>query len=597
MTDKSEPRLHGTYAEFDSVEPLLAACRRVRDAGYVKTDAFTPFPVHGIEKALGIKATVLPWIALCAGLTGTTIAVSMQIWMNSINYPYIISGKPFISMPAFIPVSFELTVLLAAFGAFFGMLALNRLPQFSNPVFTDPRFDRATDDRFFLLVEATDPKYDKVGIAKLFGDFGSSHVSDIYHDTSSAQIPKPFFIAFGLLLLVSTLPPLIIARMRVTNSDSPRYHVFYEMDFSPAKDSQVTSTLFADGRSMRPDVPGTVAVGQFDEAIDFYTGIDMDKLTQLDAPRASRLVRALLDGPGPQEGADSEEGPAPQDGPASLEGDVPAVAEETSKDSPVAEEASEPADEPVAPASEPADVTVEPADAPVEPVDEAGDEPAKSVDEPAKPVDEVATEPAMKKLVEDVSSVDASAASPASAGTGAVAAPAAVVDTTPWLKENPLPLTAAVIARGRERFEIYCAVCHGNDGRGNGLVNRRAQKLLSSAWVQPSSLHQDTLYAIPDADGKIPYADGKLFNTITNGIRKMPGYASQIPTRDRWAIVAYVRALQASQNATLEDLPADKRTEVKKLQDEVTKRLAELAELERKKAEAATAAAAAKKSL
>ncbi len=573
MTDKSEPQLHGTYAEFDSVGPLLAACRRVRDAGYVKTDAFTPFPVHGIEKALGIKATVLPWIALCAGLTGTTIAVSMQIWMNSINYPYIISGKPFISMPAFIPVSFELTVLLAAFGAFFGMLALNRLPQFSNPVFTDPRFDRATDDRFFLLVEASDPKYDKAGIAKLFGDFGSSHVSDIYHDTSSAHIPKPFFIALGLLLLVSTLPPLIIARMRVTNSDSPRYHVFYEMDFSPAKDSQVTSTLFADGRSMRPDVPGTVAVGQFDEAIDFYTGIDMDKLTQLDAPRASRLVRALLDGPGPQEGADSQEGPSSQESPSSLEGDVPAAAEEGTKDSPATDEASEPAVEPaVAPASGPADVPVEP------------------VGEPVKSVDEVATEPAMEKLVEDVSSVDVSAASPASRGTGAPTAPAAVVDTTPWLRENPLPLTAAVIARGRERFEIYCAVCHGNDGRGNGLVNRRAQKLLSSAWVQPSSIHQDTLYASL-------YADGKLFNTITNGIRKMPGYASQIPTRDRWAIVAYVRALQASQNATLEDLPADKRTEVKKLQDEATKRLAEQAEQERKKAEAAAAATAAKKSL
>ena len=162
MTDKPEPRLHGTYVEFDSVDRLIPACRRIRDAGYTKTDAYTPFPVHGIDKALGIKSTVLPWISLGCGLTGTMIALSMQIWMNSLNYPYIISGKPYISLPAFIPVTFELTVLLASFGAFFGMLALNKLPRFSNPVFTDPRFDRATDDRFFLFVDATDARYDAV---------------------------------------------------------------------------------------------------------------------------------------------------------------------------------------------------------------------------------------------------------------------------------------------------------------------------------------------------------------------------------------------------------------------------------------------------
>ncbi len=133
---------------------------------------------------------------------------------------------------------------------------------------------------------------------------------------------------------------------------------------------------------------------------------------------------------------------------------------------------------------------------------------------------------------------------------------------------------------GKQKFEIYCAVCHGNDGGGNGLVNRRAQRILATAWVQPSSMHQDTLYAEQ-------YPDGKLFNTITNGIRKMPGYQSQISTHDRWAIVAYVRALQTSQNAKLDDLPADKRNEVKRQQGEVQKRLAEQAEAEKKRAEEA----------
>ena len=145
------------------MDTLLAASRRIRDAGYKKIDAFTPFPVHGIDEALGIKPTVLPWIALAGGLTGTFTALAMQIYMNSIDYRYIISGKPFLSLPAFIPVAFELTILFASFGAFFGMLALNGLPRFSNPLFTDPRFDRATDDRFFLYIDAKDERFDAVG--------------------------------------------------------------------------------------------------------------------------------------------------------------------------------------------------------------------------------------------------------------------------------------------------------------------------------------------------------------------------------------------------------------------------------------------------
>ena len=108
MSENQEKKVHGIVAEYESVDSLLDACRRVRDAGYKKTDAYTPFPVHGIDKALGIKPTHLPWIVLVCGLTGTATALLMQIWMNAIDYPYIISGKPFISLPAFIPVAFEL---------------------------------------------------------------------------------------------------------------------------------------------------------------------------------------------------------------------------------------------------------------------------------------------------------------------------------------------------------------------------------------------------------------------------------------------------------------------------------------------------------
>lgn len=522
MTDKSNKKLHGVYAEFDAVDPLLAACRRVRDAGYVKTDAFTPFPVHGIDKALGIKPTALPWIALACGLTGTTIGVFMQVFMNTFDYPYIISGKPFFSMPAFIPVSFELTILLASFGAFFGMLALNGLPKFSNPIFTDPGFDRATDDKFFLFIDSADPRFNHKGVAKLLADAGGANLVDVYEDDTSTQSPKWLWIVLGSVIFLSMIPLLLAARMRVTNSSSPRFHVFFDMDFSPAKDAQMTTSLFADGRSMRPDVPGTVAVGQFDEDLDFYSGIDMDELARRDSGRAGRLVRAMLYPDDPQE---------------------PVADAEATTEQPVVDA--------VPAADQPTDAAAE-----VQPA-----EPAPAAASPAAEAPASETSP--------------SEANPAA--EPAPAAAAAVEDTTPWLRKNPLELSVEVVERGRAQFDIYCATCHGNDGRGNGLVNRRAQRILATAWVQPSSLHQDTLY-------QDVYPDGKLFSTISNGIRKMSGYASQIKASDRWAIVAYVRAMQASQNADVDDLPVDKRDELKKLKAEVDTKLAAVAEAEQKRA-------------
>lgn len=542
MTDKSNKKLHGVYAEFGAVDPLLAACRRVRDAGYVKTDAFTPFPVHGIDKALGIKPTALPWIALACGLTGTVIGVFMQVFMNTFDYPYIISGKPFFSMPAFIPVSFELTILLASFGAFFGMLALNGLPKFSNPIFTDPGFDRATDDKFFLYIDSADPRFNHKGAARLLTDAGGVNLVDVYEDGTSTQSPKWLWIVLGSVIFLSMIPLLIAARMRVTNSSKPRFHVFYDMDFSPAKEAQMTTSLFADGRSMRPDVPGTVAVGQFDQDLDFYSGIDMDELARRDAGRAERLVRAMLYPDAPQD-ATAPEAPAAEEQPEA----VPASEQPPADDKPTD---SVPADDKPA----------------VEPASEAA---------PAEPVPSAA--PAAETQPTEVKPADVPPEEPALSPAAASAAAATVEDTTPWLRKNPLDLSVQVVERGRAQFDIYCATCHGNDGRGNGLVNRRAQRILSTAWVQPSSLHQDTLY-------QDVYPDGKLFSTISNGIRKMSGYGSQITARDRWAIVAYVRALQESQNADADDLPVDKRDELKKLKAEVDAKLAAAVEAEQKKA-------------
>jgi mono/diheme cytochrome c family protein len=122
-----------------------------------------------------------------------------------------------------------------------------------------------------------------------------------------------------------------------------------------------------------------------------------------------------------------------------------------------------------------------------------------------------------------------------------------------WATGNPLPVTAARMRRGRERFEIYCAPCHGLAGYGDGLVARRADRLMEGTWVPPTSLHDATVLARPD---------GHLYNTITHGIRNMPPYGPQIPTEDRWAIVAYVRALQRSQGATMADVPVEARDQM-----------------------------------
>ena len=156
-----EVKLWGLLAEFASPQDLVRAAARVRDAGYTKWDAHTPFPVHGLDGAMGIQTTRLPFFVLGAGIVGTASGLLMQWWMNAIDYPLIISGKPFNSLPASIPVTFELTVLLASLTAFLGMLALNQLPRFNHPLFRNSAFRRVTNNAFFLVIEAADPRFDR----------------------------------------------------------------------------------------------------------------------------------------------------------------------------------------------------------------------------------------------------------------------------------------------------------------------------------------------------------------------------------------------------------------------------------------------------
>lgn len=146
-------------AEFDSTGRVLHAAERLRDAGYTKFEAHTPFPVHGMDAAMGLPDSRLGWIVLTGGLTGLATAVVMIWWMNGVDYPLNIGGKPPFSISPSVPIMFELTVLFSAFATFFGMLALNRLPQHHHAVFESERFRAASDDRFFISIEVDDPKY------------------------------------------------------------------------------------------------------------------------------------------------------------------------------------------------------------------------------------------------------------------------------------------------------------------------------------------------------------------------------------------------------------------------------------------------------
>jgi len=432
------PRAFGWVAEYADDNKLLEAARKVRDSGYSRTDAFTPFPVHGIDEALGIKATVLPWFTLCAGATGTCIALLMQWWMNAYDYPYIISGKPFSSWPAFIPVAFELTILFAAYTTVFAMLGLNGLPRFSNPMFTNPKFDRATDDRFFLWVDSRDKYFNTEKVKSLLESTGPISVDEVREDESSPVIPKAIFSVVFLLILISLIPGAIILRMRAARSDAPRWHVFFDMDFQPKKKPQQTTTLFADRRVQRPPVPGTIARGELDLADPYYLGYDPDKTAALEIADATRMVAFKLQDPA--------QDPAAQD-------PIPAA--------------------------------------------------------PAEP-------------------------------------------NYAWLTEAPIEATDELFALGKKKFETNCAVCHGFGGYGDGLVSQRAVNLAQGYWLQPTSMHEDRIQK---------QTIGRIYYTVANGKGKMAGYASSLTPRERWAVALYVRVLQRSQNARIEDVPEPRRAE------------------------------------
>ena len=391
---------YGVIAEFDSPSALIKGAKVVRDAEFRHWDCYSPFPVHGIDPAMGIRRTILPLIVFGAGLFGLSLGLFLQWWTNAWDWPWIVSGKPFFSLPANIPITFETTVLLSAFAAFLGMWGLNRLPRFWHPVFHSERFRKVTDDGFFIAIEARDRAYDTHGTPEMLRSAGASTVETIELDTDprKKRMPKPVVALILIVTAAAVVPFALVARSRTATSEKPHWHIIPDMDFQVKNRAQSKNELFGDRRASRAPVSGTVALGEVKADDHLYRGIQ-------DGKWATRF-------------------------PPSME------------------------------------------------------------------------------------------------------------------------ISTRVVQRGQQRYQIYCQPCHGATGDGKGMIAKRALTVPVMGWNPPSDLLQDYIVRQPH---------GQIFNTISNGKGGMMGYGSQISEADRWAIVMYVRALQRSQNATLSDVPADKK--------------------------------------
>jgi hypothetical protein len=166
----------GIMAEYETPADAMRAAEKVRDAGFRRWDVFTPFPVHGMDKAMGLKNSKVGWFSFIGGVAGYTTGMLMIWFLNAIDYPVLIGGKPMFSPFAAFPPSYELTILFGAFGAIGGMLFLNRLPRLHHPLLKNKRFALATHDRYFVVIETSDPKFNEVETRKLLEAAGSRRI-------------------------------------------------------------------------------------------------------------------------------------------------------------------------------------------------------------------------------------------------------------------------------------------------------------------------------------------------------------------------------------------------------------------------------------
>ncbi len=171
-------RVYGYLAEFKSASALYKAAEQIRDAGFRKWDCYSPYPIHGLDSAMGVKRSILPYLVFCGGITGTATAYALAYTTQVVLYPTVVQAKPanMFTVPAFFPIMFELTILFSVLTVLFGVLALMQLPRLNHPLFASRQFHRATDDGFFIAIEARDPKFSPNGTRDLLADIGGANI-------------------------------------------------------------------------------------------------------------------------------------------------------------------------------------------------------------------------------------------------------------------------------------------------------------------------------------------------------------------------------------------------------------------------------------
>jgi hypothetical protein len=173
------PGVYGVLAEFGTADDILHAARRARAHGYQLVEAYTPYPVDGLAEELGFWSTSIPFVVLVAGIIGAGVGFLMMYWTMAIDYPFDVGGRPLNSWPVYVPIAFEVMILVASFSALFGMMFMNGLPRLNRPIFNVPHFTRATQDRFFLCIESSDPRFDPVATKEFLAALGPYSVVEV----------------------------------------------------------------------------------------------------------------------------------------------------------------------------------------------------------------------------------------------------------------------------------------------------------------------------------------------------------------------------------------------------------------------------------
>ncbi len=251
-------KIFGISTLFDTPDQIIKAAEKISDSGYVKYDIHTPYPVHGMDKAMKLKPSKLGFVTLTFGLSGTAIALLLMYWTMSIEYPVVIGGKPFFSLPAFIPVTFELTVLLATLSTVFGMLMFFfNFPSNNHPLHDTDYMKKVSLDKYGAVIFSSDPNFDESKVKSLFAELGGKSISEIYYpEKVTYPLFEPKFITFLVVVALVVSGGTYVTLNKVLFLDP--FNWMMEQDkLIP----QEKSEFFSDGRAMRTPVKGTVARG------------------------------------------------------------------------------------------------------------------------------------------------------------------------------------------------------------------------------------------------------------------------------------------------------------------------------------------------